>query len=251
MNQVIDRYFRGSTLLFSVAVHTILFIIAYLLFTPYYQTNDDVGMMMYIRGIATLNNQPTEHVLFINIVLSKFLKYLTIIIGREFDIYTSFLLLVLFFSHCMLGFIYFEQFRKSHHLLLYVIFFLIFGFYSIISLQFTVIASIVGFTGWLLITYDKVFLGIAVVLLGSLIRVESVIMTLSFSIVFLLFNIYILRERIIKITLLIISLFGILFIINTHNNLYYEKEVVYIHKLRRLADYEFVNKISIYVRWIF
>ncbi len=245
MEQFINKYFSGNTLLFSLTLNLLLFIISYVIFTPYYQTNDDVGMMMYLRGIGTLNNQPTEHVLFIHIALSKFLKTLTLLFGRQTDFYTWFLVITLFTSYTVLSYLYLKKHKKWYHLLLYIGFFLIFGLQNIISLQFTVVAAITGFTGWLLLINSYFISGTFMLLLATLLRWESAVMVLPVASIIFLTSLFRFKAILNKLIYVFIY-FSILHILNQVNITYYDEDYRYITLIRRVIDYEFMNKITQY-----
>lgn len=246
MEQFIDKYFSGNALLFSLTLHLLLFTISYIIFTPYYQTNDDVGMMMYLRGIGTLNNQPTEHVLFIHIALSKFLKALTLLFGRHIDFYTWFLVISLFISYTALGYLYLKEYKKWYHLLLYIGFFLIFGLQNIISLQFTIVAAIAGFTGWLLLINSFFISGTLILLLATLLRWESVVMVAPVLILYL-YKSYSDYSKIAKMIFAISVMFFMIFPINYSNRLYYNTFLQYYdyNKFRgKIVDYQFFDKLD-------
>lgn len=49
--------------------------LAHLFFTPYYQTNDDVGMDMLLRGVV-ITSKPTSFILFSHVLFADFVKWL-------------------------------------------------------------------------------------------------------------------------------------------------------------------------------
>lgn len=246
MEHFINKYFSGNTLLFSFTLHLLLFIISYVIFTPYYQTNDDVGMMMYLRGIGTLNNQPTEHVLFIHIVLSKFLKALTLLFGRQTDFYTWFLVITLLISYTVLGYLYLKKYKKWYHLLLYISFFLIFGLQNIISLQFTVVAAITGFMGWLLLVNRFFISGAFMLLLATLLRWESAVMVLPVVILYI-YKSYSDYNKTINIVFGIFIMIFATFLISYSNKVYYNSFSQYYdyNGFRvNIVDYQIFDKLD-------
>ncbi|WP_448519162.1 hypothetical protein [Rhodoflexus sp.] len=191
-----ERSYQSSFLL-----HLLLFGIVYSVFTPFYQTNDDVIMMLMVRGISVVT-EPTEYILFMNILIGKFLKNL-FILYPDFDWYSFFMVGCLFTSFTIMGGIALKGNDKIS-VLFYLIAFLLLGLPIIAQLQFTVIASILAISGYFLLltnqSVDERIIGLLIIVLASFIRYESYLMSTILALPLFLFAIYFDKKKLLIIS---------------------------------------------------
>lgn len=149
-------------------------------FLPFiFETNDDNKMMMLVSG--SHSGTPDGYAVFLHPLLSEFLAGL-------YKLTTNVpwypLLWFLFFYLAYLAWVkvVFKKTSSNPIRLLFVLAFLLFAFQSLFYLQFTVVAGVLGFSGFLLIMIKyqgvkipkrEMFLGYFLCLLSILVRKES------------------------------------------------------------------------------
>lgn len=78
MRNFMNKNIFKSTLFYSFSGIICILIISYVICHPYYQTNDDVVMKMIASGNSFAFQSPNEHLIYINILYGKALKFLYI-----------------------------------------------------------------------------------------------------------------------------------------------------------------------------
>ncbi len=177
MNNRIQKICQYPSFL-SFVLHFVVIFIAYSFLTPHFQTNDDAGMMLMLAGIG-LTDQPTEYIYFINIILAKLLKWLYST-APSINWYTLLFFLSLFLAYWQVGTMVIKRYPKPVTLGLYLLFFCICGLKSFISLQFTVVASILAMVGFITLFLETKkecisswVIAFLLIFVSSLIRFES------------------------------------------------------------------------------
>ena len=178
-----------NKLLLAIIFNGALFCLFFSLLTPRFDTNDDVAMMMFSSGFYT--GHPSEHLIFINVILGLLLKYLYVTMPN-INWYTFMLYSVHFLS--MTGLMYsilrygFIWGRVS----IYFLLFLFFEIYALLFLQFTSTAFVAALGGiFLILTVSDederksgriIVAAILLLVLAGLIRKYSLFMVIVLSI---------------------------------------------------------------------
>ncbi len=136
INQPLSDYALPIAVIFNL----LLFGLITATFGLTYKTNDDVGMMLYIRGIG-ITDQPSPEVIFINIIFSSLIGWLYQWLGY-IDWYPLSFLIITYVSYtyplyCILRKVS-GIFLKMSYIVIFIAGFLL----SIVYLQFTVVAGI-------------------------------------------------------------------------------------------------------------
>ena len=139
---------RGpSNLAIAIAVNAALFSLTFLLVTLTYETNDDVVMMMYASGL--LGGQPSEYLVFINILIGKLLALLYWH-APGVNWYTVFFLASHFTAMVALAYAFLSRGRRLVSLLFFILLFAFFEVRLLARLQFTTTACVLLMSGFLL-----------------------------------------------------------------------------------------------------
>src|SRR5262245_21796544 len=180
----------NSLLLASLLVNAVLFAVTYRLYTPHFQVNDDVGMMLLSSG-TTLSLVPTEYLLFTNIVLGTLLRTMYQL-KASVPWYPLYLVGCLLIAHVAILYVIVERNRSLIFVLLYVVYFALCSQFFLTSLQFTMVAAITAIAGIALLLFrssvdddepgarsrlgqfwsNRTIPGIAVLFLSSLVRFD-------------------------------------------------------------------------------
>ncbi|MCS6967820.1 MAG: hypothetical protein NZM39_04495 [Bernardetiaceae bacterium] len=173
INQFVSKYALVISLLFALLIFA--FVLLFLQIT--YQTNDDAGMMLMIRGISIVD-KPSANVIFMNIIYASFIKALYDWIDG-IDWYPLIFLIILFTSYSYLSHLIFKYASSIYLKVAYIAFFTPLFVVFIVSLQFTIVAGtagVAGVVGLLLSskknTAEKVIACILLII-SSLIRIDS------------------------------------------------------------------------------
>ena len=176
-NAVLTRH----PFLLSIAIIMVRFGLFFGLADPRFETNDDAGMM----GIAMGSDfsAPTEHLVYINVVIGWALKTLYSW-SKSINWYTFFQYLVHAVSMVALLYIFLRQKRPWFGLGAFLAVFVFFELRFLLYLQFTTTAFVAAQSGLLLIVFGgtatkkalKITAGVCLVVLGGLIREHSMYM---------------------------------------------------------------------------
>jgi hypothetical protein len=120
----------------------VLFALVLTLFTPQYNTRDDIGMMLLSSG-RVIALEPTEYLMFTNIVLGLLLKTLYASLP-EISWYAWYLIAALFCAHWALLWVVLKRHQSWLGLLLFALYFWMLGAFMLLNLQFTMVSFIVG-----------------------------------------------------------------------------------------------------------
>lgn len=128
-------------LLISLLLNLILFGAFFLLTTPGYDTNDDIGMMLIVSGVGS--GEPSEYLVFTNILIGKLLKQLYIH-NPDFNWYTLYLYLLHFIAMVVVGYSLLLHKNNRFTLVKFLLLFFFFELTILMRLQFTSTAMVVG-----------------------------------------------------------------------------------------------------------
>jgi len=149
---VVHRWLRFpiplSPVLGSLLVTALLVVIAMLAFTPQFNTRDDIGMMLLASG-KVIALEPSEYLLFTNIVLGHLLKSLYYAMPSVLW-YAWYLLVSLCVGLWGLAYTLLRRTNTVATFVLLLVTWLVFGVYMVVQLQFTMIAETVALSGLVL-----------------------------------------------------------------------------------------------------
>jgi len=128
-----------------------LFGLTYLLGTPQFNTGDDAAMMLIASG-KVITPEASEYLIFTNVLLGHLLKNLYSALP-EVSWYAWYLVATLFASHVGLLWVLLARTRSWMMLGVYGLYFLVFGVYMLLSLQFTMAATMAAFGGTALVVF--------------------------------------------------------------------------------------------------
>ena len=248
-----------SPLRFSLFVNFILFSLTYLLFTPYFQTNDDVGMMLISSGTSQIGT-PSEYVFFTNIFIGKILKALYLFSSTT-PWYGLYLITVLYFSYSLIFYRILKN-NISNRAFISVIYFLFFicaAKFTLLSLQFTIVAGLSGIAGFSIVVftlnadtfsslfkYNKaIYAGLLFIVLSAMIRFESMILSGLLFVPVITLKLYEDHKTSFRSVLLAVLAMGAGFILNKYNDSIYAKQNNYVqfNSMRgEFVDNEIMNK---------
>jgi hypothetical protein len=137
--------FSFSPFLVALAVNTLLFGVVYSLFKPEFNTGDDRAMMFLAAG-KLIALEPTEYLIFTNIILGHFLKALYTSLPTV-SWYPIYLVSGLFLGYTALLYSILKRRPSIISLVIYCSSFAVIGGFMLLELQFTMTATIVGFGG--------------------------------------------------------------------------------------------------------
>ena len=141
----------------------------------YYEVNDDAAMAYIASGAYGPGG---EHLIFTNIFIGYFLKAL-FLITHAVNWYALFYIVLEMICCTILLTILMNSMGKVKGTIVFAVFFFVFGFNLMLSLQFTEVSAILLITGLVLIARHlgtfgpSVWCGIALTLLGSMIRFDN------------------------------------------------------------------------------
>ncbi|MCU0391175.1 MAG: hypothetical protein MUE81_08660, partial [Thermoflexibacter sp.] len=189
----IQNFIKANAIISSILFTLFLFAFSYAFFTPFFETNDDVYMMLCLKGKIVVSEQ-SEYLIFSNILLGYLLKFLYFYFPT-FNWYSYYLVFFLYLGFTIFTYLLISHIHSKHQLIvgffLYTLFFILFGLENLLYLQFTRVAGILATAGFLLILFSKsatiinlqVTFGVFCVVLASLARIQSTY--LSFIIILL------------------------------------------------------------------
>jgi hypothetical protein len=138
-------------LLVALSINLMLFGLTYLLYTPQFNTGDDAAMMLIASG-KVITPEASEYLIFTNVLLGHLLKHLYALLP-EVPWYAWYLVATLFAAHVGLLWVLLARTRSWIVLGVYGLYFLVFGVYMLLSLQFTMAATMAAFAGTALIVF--------------------------------------------------------------------------------------------------
>ncbi len=146
-------HLRWHPLLMAFLANTLLFGLTYLLFNPQFNTRDDTAMMLLAAG-KVIALQPTEYLVFTNILLGHVLKALYSTFPNT-AWYALYLILSLFAAHVALLYVILNRRSNAFMLAWYALYFVIVAAYMLVQLQFTMVASMVGIAAIALLLFGQ------------------------------------------------------------------------------------------------
>ncbi len=175
---IIEKYLLRYPLGASLIIHLLLFVFYLIFYTPYFQTNDDTTMLLYLSG-KLIAKENTEYVLFINFVLARFLKNLYLYFP-DFPWYGGIFILFLYTSFSYVLYLLLFRLPRLIVLTLYLLFFIFLGYTVLVSLQFTSVSGVMAIAGlWGLLfsqKHGKLFWGYSPIILGALLYFLSALL---------------------------------------------------------------------------
>lgn len=198
----------------------------FLILTPSFNTNDDVGMMFIANG--TYYGNPSEHLVFTKVIIGLVLKLLyTVMPGIPW--YTAYLYFFHFIACSLIIYSLICLSRNALHFSVLLYTFIVFEIILLLNLQFTSTSLLLGFSSilyYLTLTKQKQSVNwvpiIAGILLGTagVIREKSFWGVLAFNIPLLLYGVRCLPWR--KTVLFGLSALCVFWGASFTNNLYYQ-----------------------------
>ena len=141
-------FFSKHRFLFSLLINGILFSLFFLFFTPRFAINDDPAMMSIASG--ELLGEPNEHLIFINVIIGHFLKFMYTVLPQ-----LNWYILLFYFCHFVAMTVIFYVFLRNSltlcNLLLYFLLFVFIEVNFLTNLHFTTTAFVLGISGFLLL----------------------------------------------------------------------------------------------------
>jgi len=172
-----ELFFSNHRFLFSVLINIILFTLFFVLFTPRFAINDDPAMMRIASG--ELLGEPNEHLIFINVIIGHFLKYMYTILP-QWNWYVILFYACHFFSMVAVLYVFLRNQFSFYNVLLFLLLFAFVEVHFLTNLQFTTTAFVTGISGFLILystgfmeAKDKwhgIIAGIILLVLSGLIR---------------------------------------------------------------------------------
>jgi hypothetical protein len=158
----------------TAAIVAVLPIAALSLFTPFYQTNDDIAMRLLAEGNFVPGDEPLPFLMFINVILGKVMSlayrlttavpWYDVILGGSMLVAAAALVSVWIGS------------GKLHEILWAVLLTAYFLLPTFVSVQFSLAGMGCAAAGVALIATARLRLGVALFFLGSLIRFEGAVL---------------------------------------------------------------------------
>jgi len=211
----------------SILVFISLFVIGLFSFFPIiFETNDDLAMLVISSGIYS--GSPDEHLIFMNVLIGFFLKFLYQK-TTNIEWYSIFFILMnIISSVVILNKIVFYGLHNGKIgkfiVAISVVIFLVFEFNFIANIQFTTLAAIVVSASIILISEKdrvKIFFGIFLMLIGFAIRFHAGVLVLAISIPYIVASSEINTK---KISLFIFIIF-LIASMNFFDSYYYNRSV--------------------------
>jgi hypothetical protein len=182
----IETIITNYPFMVSFGIHSIILFVCYVFFVPTFEV-DDVSYMLQTSG-KIFNEQPTEYIYFVNIILSKLVatacKNIPNLPGHGLLIFSS-----LFLAYCQIGAVIFRRYSTVIIVVLYSFFFVIVGTMTFFFLQFTMAATLSGLAGLITLFLDKrlkilpiLLISSFFIILSGLLRFHGVL--LSYVIIF-------------------------------------------------------------------
>jgi hypothetical protein len=137
----------------AVLVNAVLFGITYIVFKPQFNTGDDRAMMFLSAG-KLIALEPTEYLIFTNIIIGHVLKALYTAFPSV-SWYPIYLIAGLFLGYTALLYAILKRRPGIVSLMVYCVSFVVIGAYMLLELQFTMTATIVGFGGMALLLMQR------------------------------------------------------------------------------------------------
>lgn len=157
-----------------------------------YMSNDDTGMMLWLRGIG-LTERPSVNILFMNIIYASFIKTLYEWFDA-IDWYPLIFLAVLFISYNYLSYLIFKYVQNIYFKVLYVAVLLSICPWTIVTLQFTIVAGVAGMAGLFGLFTSKnnleKLIAFSLLFVSFLIRIESFFLAVIMFLPFYSFKIF-------------------------------------------------------------
>jgi len=250
-----NRFFKSlpkNKFLIAFIINIVLFSLVFGVFTPMFETSDDLTMMQIASGLRY--GEPSEYLVFINVILGLILKFFY----QQFvtvNWYVIFLYLIHFCSTTIILTVFLKQNQSLYILGLYLSLFVPFEVFFLVNLQWTTTAMIAGCSGIIsLIDVGRkqskqqwtVYLsGIILLIISGWIRFNVYKLLILIFIPFIMLKIIQTRE--IKFVIPIIISGLILIGTSEFHNFYYDRDPAWKHyneynKLRiQLTDYPYME----------
>ncbi len=145
INNSLEKLLRNAPMKVALGINALLFAFFLFFFIPYFQTNDDTSMMLFLSGLLrTVKN--TEYVLFINILLARGIKSFYLF-QPSVQWYGLFLVSCVWAAYCFLLYLLLKTRPFMIVLLGYLFFFFTIGYTVLVGLQFTSVSGMLAIAG--------------------------------------------------------------------------------------------------------
>jgi hypothetical protein len=209
--------FMYPPLVLSIAINAIIYLLLFLLFTPRFETVDDVILMMFSSGCLT--SLPSDLLVYTSIGIGKLLKILySLQVGLNW--YPIYLYSVNFVALTVILYVILKLQKNIFGLLMFLCLYFLFFFNFFMLLQYTISSLLIGTAGFFLFYYSLNhcqdhnkkkwwFFAIAVllVIISGLIRLQAIKAVVLLSGMILTIK-YLRGKRHIIIAFLLISFLG-------------------------------------------
>jgi hypothetical protein len=223
---------RGRPFRCSVIFSGVLFAATLLTFSLYFETNDDAGMNLIAAGLA-FGDRPDEHLVFTNVVIGLPLKWLYQS-APHIPWYGMYQIVTLFSAVCALIYCLFRVNPGLAGVGIVVLIFVEVVFPCLIAIQFTKTAFLAALAGSLLLLaplrgvepwprFANVA-GVILIVFGSLIRAESLVLTCVMVFPIAVMAAYRYRLRALRPALLFVSGLLLAAVLYFFNRAYYARD---------------------------
>ena len=190
------KFFQKHPEFLSLIITVVFFFVFLIFITPGYDANDDITMITIMSGYLT--SHPIEYPVHSNVIIGKLFSSL-FLICNDVNWVVLFYILVNFFSTWTLVLCILKMKSNRTLKVIFLTFLLLFVSYFLTSITFTTVAAVSSLAGICLILsclreYSKkcfplILIGILHILIGGLIRLQSIFLVIAVFTPFLLVNV--------------------------------------------------------------
>ncbi len=260
MKLILELFLSKHPTWSSFILHSLVISLTFFWFTPIFQSVDDTIMLFKASGVA-FSQEPTTDLLFINIILTTVITTLYKFFP-EMNFYAWLFFIGMFLAYWQIATTIFKQqiFRQqisSIFLVFYLIFFILVGLKHFVSLQFTIVAALLAFAGFIKLFFDNsktfghYFIVCLLVVFATLIRFESTILIILNLLPIVIFHIsktfksqkLWLNKVILQDIFVFIFILGVCWgITNYHLQIWGRENVENFEALKQFIDYHKLEK---------
>lgn len=228
-------------LLFAFAINLVLLILILLIFSPIFDTNDDIYIRSFITGEYGLYDY---HIVYSNILFG----YMFMFLYKISHLIPWYEIIYYFFIYISLSFITYIILNKGKCVYLFLLVLLYFSIDLYVKFQYTKVASILAISGGLMLINIIIkednnklftFFGIILIVLGFMVRVKQCLACLSIEICFCIpYYKKMLTKKNMLICLLIIFLCGLCYYVDkkSYSNKEYQEYLSFNYLRTNLLD---------------
>lgn len=246
---------KKEALKYAIIINVVMLIITFLIFTPTYETNDDIAMASFARGAYS---EKSSYLVFINFILGWIFKMFYIICG-SINWYYVLQCIFMLGAFIILSFlVYMSQSKAKYPIaqgtVMNVFLLILFIPIMYLNFNFTKSAAIVSIAGFLLLLHQMlnehgeihiILLGASFIILGGMIRLDSMLMVSIFPFFIIVYRLFKIKNKRIaldyrlffKYTILFIPIFFISFGLSYLNTIKNPEYNAYNHARSQLIDF--------------